>query len=93
MKIPNSEKTFVRKEENCYFVSAEGLESNPDYLHLSARAQRKFGLRYYEAYRTKENVWHALKNEPDFIPQKGKLQGNERIIFIGKELFGMDLQI
>ena len=32
------------------FVSAEGLLSNPDQLHFSARALREFGLRYYEEF-------------------------------------------
>lgn len=32
------------------FVSAEGLTSNPDYLHFSAVSLRAFGLRYYEKF-------------------------------------------
>ena len=34
------------------FASAEGLEGKPDHLHFTAKAQREFGLRYYEAYKT-----------------------------------------
>ena len=86
-------QTLVKKQECCYYVSADGLESNPDLLHLSARAQRKFGLRYYEAYRIKANVNEPLKNEPDFLPKNKPLQGNDRIAYIGKNLFNMELQL
>ena len=32
------------------FVSAEGLTSNPDYLHFNARSLHEFGLRYFDEY-------------------------------------------
>ena len=32
------------------FVSAEGLSSNPDNLHFSAKALREFGVRYYSEF-------------------------------------------
>ena len=32
------------------FVTAEGLESNPDKLHFSAKALREFGIRYYNEF-------------------------------------------
>ena len=34
------------------FVSAEGLTSNPDYLHFNAESLYEFGLRYFAAYNT-----------------------------------------
>ena len=34
----------------CAFVSAEGLGSNPDFLHFSAASLQEFGLRYYKAF-------------------------------------------
>lgn len=34
----------------CAFVSAEGLESNPDRLHFNAAALKELGVRYYRAY-------------------------------------------
>ena len=37
---------------NCAFAPAEGLGSNPDKLHFSAKAQMEFGIRYYKAYET-----------------------------------------
>ena len=49
--------------ENCCFVSAAGLGSNPDVLHLNAQSQRKFGMRYYEAYRTGHHVMGPVEGE------------------------------
>jgi len=43
-------KALAEKEERMGFVSAEGLCSNPDFLHFSAQALREFGHRYYEAF-------------------------------------------
>lgn len=37
------------------FVSAEGLTSNPDFLHFNAASLHEFGLRYYEVFRTLED--------------------------------------
>lgn len=37
------------------YVSAEGLEPNPDRLHFSAKALLKFGQRYYDVFLTKED--------------------------------------
>lgn len=44
-------KAMAEETPNFAFVSAEGLKSNPDYLHFCASALREFGLRYYDAYR------------------------------------------
>ncbi len=49
--------------ENCFFVSADGLTCNPDMLHLDAKSQRKFGLRYYEAYRKRQHVTGPVEGE------------------------------
>lgn len=49
-------KSMARKDEMMGFVSAEGLLSNPDYLHFSAVALREFGLRYYEKFKELERI-------------------------------------
>lgn len=49
--------------ENCCFVSAAGLTCNPDLLHLDAKSQRKFGLRYYEALRNRQHVFGPVEGE------------------------------
>lgn len=54
---------FAEENENCYFVTAQGLASNPDGIHINARSQRIFGLRYFEAYHGKQHVYHPLKDE------------------------------
>ncbi len=60
---------FAFEQDNCYFVTAEGLTSNPDGIHIDANSQRKFGLRYFEAFSKKEHVMKPLINENELIDQ------------------------
>lgn len=57
-------ETVAAKMENCAFVSATGLGSNPDNLHFSAPALREFGIRYYEVFRTLENRQRVFTEKP-----------------------------
>lgn len=43
-------RDFAGSWDQCGFVSAEGLTSNPDFLHFNAVSQREFGRRYFNAY-------------------------------------------
>lgn len=66
----NSEiKKVVAEDENCYLVSAEDLTSNPDGIHIDAASQRRFGIRYYEAFSKKIDVLQALENEEKQLSQ------------------------
>ncbi|WP_312096041.1 sialate O-acetylesterase [Niallia sp.] len=58
---------FAFEQDNCYFVTAEGLTSNPDGIHIDAISQRKFGLRYFEAFSKKQHVLKPLNNENELI--------------------------
>lgn len=58
---------FAVEQEHCYFVTASGLTSNPDGIHMNAISQRKFGLRYYEAFAGKQHVMKALDNENELL--------------------------
>jgi hypothetical protein len=58
---------FASEQDNCYFVTAAGLTSNPDGIHIDAISQRKFGLRYFEAFSTKKHVWSPLINENELL--------------------------
>lgn len=49
--------------ENCYYVTAAELTANPDGIHLDARSQRRFGLRYYHAFLTQQNQPDVLQDE------------------------------
>lgn len=60
-------RKFAFEQDNCYFVTAEGLTSNPDGIHIDAISQRKFGLRYYEAFSNKQHVLNPLINENELI--------------------------
>ena len=48
--INSTLKKIANQEPMTGFVSAEGLTSNPDYLHFCASALREFGLRYYKEF-------------------------------------------
>ena len=58
---------FAFEQDNCYFVSAEGLTSNPDGIHIDAVSQRKFGLRYFEAFSKKQHILEQLINENELL--------------------------
>jgi len=58
---------FAVEQDHCYFVTASGLTSNPDGIHMDAISQRKFGLRYYEAFSSKQHVMKPLNNEDELI--------------------------
>lgn len=60
-------KKFAFEQDNCYFVTASGLTSNPDGIHIDAISQRKFGLRYFEAFNNKQHVLKPLSNENELI--------------------------
>lgn len=60
-------KKFAFEQNNCYFVSAKGLTSNPDGIHIDAISQRKFGLRYFESFYKKRHVLEPLNNENELL--------------------------
>lgn len=49
-KINEALMNVAKKKETVGFVSAEGLDANPDNLHFSAAALREFGIRYYNEF-------------------------------------------
>lgn len=69
-------------EKNCYFVTSKGLTANPDGIHIDAMSQRKFGLRYYEAFSKQKHVLDVLDIEDDWIEKisERELTKNERIL-------------
>jgi hypothetical protein len=58
---------FAFEQDNCYFATASDLTSNPDGIHMDAISQRKFGLRYFEAFSNKQHVLKPLINENELI--------------------------
>jgi hypothetical protein len=60
-------KKFAFEQNNCYFVTASGLTSNPDGIHIDAISQRKFGLRYFEAFSNRKHILNPLINEDDML--------------------------
>ncbi len=60
---------FAFNQENCYFVTAKGLTSNPDGIHIDAISQRKFGIRYFQAFSKQEHVLTPLIHEEKLVGQ------------------------
>ncbi|MDO5400125.1 MAG: sialate O-acetylesterase [Eubacteriales bacterium] len=54
---------YASTHRHCCFVTGLGLKANPDCIHINAESQRRFGLRYYEALRTGQNVLEPLPDE------------------------------
>lgn len=51
------------EQEYCYFVTAAELTANPDGIHINALSQRRFGLRYFEAFDNSRHVMEPLEGE------------------------------
>ena len=58
---------YAENNKNSYFVTGKNLYSNPDGIHINAESQRRFGIRYYEAYQTKSNVIEPLEDEMNLV--------------------------
>lgn len=74
-------EAYTEANEGTYFITAKGLTSNPDGIHIDAQSQRKFGVRYYEAFRLKKSVLKPLEAEMQ------KCQGiDERALTSGESM-------
>ena len=58
---------YTEANDDCYYVTGQELYSNADGIHINAESQRRFGLRYYEAYRTKHSVTEPLPDEKRLV--------------------------
>lgn len=47
---------YTQENENCYYVSAQGLMANGDGIHIDGQSQRIFGVRYYQAFTNLTNI-------------------------------------
>lgn len=58
---------FSQKTPNCYFVTASGLTPNPDGIHINAKSQRLFGIRYYKAFCQRKHILSPLHDEEEIL--------------------------
>ncbi|MCD8849374.1 sialate O-acetylesterase [Staphylococcus arlettae] len=56
-------QSVSNSDPHCYFVTEQGLRSNPDGIHINAPSQRIFGIRYYHAFSQLTDVLSPLPNE------------------------------
>ena len=69
--VNESIKKVASQMEMTGFVSAEGLSSNPDNLHFSAKALREFGVRYYNEFLKLEDKNRVFEDkEYNFVKLK-----------------------
>ena len=62
--VNNALRSVAENNDRVGFVSAEGLGSNPDFLHFSAPALREFGARYYEEFLKLEDKSKVFVEKP-----------------------------
>lgn len=60
---------YAQQQENCYFVTAEGLVANEDQIHFNSISLRKFGTRYYQAFAKRTHVVDVPKEEESLLKQ------------------------
>lgn len=72
-------RKFAHEQQNCYFVSAEGLTANPDGIHFNAVSQRKFGYRYFEAYSKKCHIVEPFADENQSLKINNNYSNTELI--------------
>ncbi|MGW7900754.1 sialate O-acetylesterase [Staphylococcus shinii] len=74
----------AEEKDNCYYVTAEGLTSNSDAIHINAISQRLFGIRYYQAFAKSEHVVHPLPEETqaDILLHKQEQTKNEELYML-----------
>lgn len=65
--VNNELLRYANEHKHVYFATAKELTSNPDGIHLDAISQRRFGVRYYEAFAKKTNVMNPLENELELL--------------------------
>ena len=58
---------YANENPDTYFVTATGLTSNQDGLHFDAISQRKFGIRYFEAFSKKKSILTPLAGENELV--------------------------
>ncbi|MBE7178664.1 MAG: sialate O-acetylesterase [Mucilaginibacter polytrichastri] len=75
---------YAQAQKNCFFVSAEGLTANEDQLHFDAASLRKFGLRYYQAFKDRTDITSPLADEEHLLESiyNRPLSSKERVSVI-----------
>jgi len=88
-------ENFSNTQENCYFVTASGLQANPDGIHMNAVSQRIFGLRYFEAFDKLQPILMPLKGENSAvtIDSERPLSKAERITLLENMFVKGDLSL
>jgi hypothetical protein len=86
---------YAETKANAYFVTARGLTANADGLHFDAVSQRKFGVRYFEAFSKKNNILAPLADESQLVDkiQDRPLTKGEQIALLEISFAAGDLSL
>lgn len=66
-KVNQALLNFAHAYPDCYYVTAAGLTANADGIHIDAASLRIFGVRYYEAFSGRKNVFLPPEGENDTL--------------------------
>ena len=66
-KVNEELEKFAQNTPNSYFITASGLSSNSDFIHIDAQSQRIFGIRYYEAFCKKQHILQPIEDEDTLV--------------------------
>lgn len=88
MRINEKLKKFAFEQDYCYFVDAAGLTCNSDGIHINAVSQRKFGLRYFDAFYRKQHILEPFSNEDERIAvlESRTHTKNEKLFLLSTQL-------
>ncbi len=81
---------YCHENENTYFVNTDKLTANIDGIHLDAKSQRIFGIRYYNAFNTKANIMDSSNEEETLtkLYNRSLTKGEKTYIAIEKYSYG-----
>lgn len=68
---------YAEQNKFCYFVTGKNLYPNADGIHINAESQRRFGLRYFEAFDSKQHVKEPLHEESKLVDELYKREYSE----------------
>ncbi|GET25666.1 acetylxylan esterase [Prolixibacter sp. NT017] len=86
---------FAKTNPNSYFVTEEGLTSNPDFIHIDAASQRKFGIRYFEAFYKQKNILEPPADEDQILERiyQKPLSASEKYYLLNLEFSKGELSL
>lgn len=58
---------YAETAVHCYYATATGLTANEDQVHFNAVSQRVLGVRYFDAFKTRQHIKAPLAHELEVL--------------------------